>query len=213
MNHYYRRIALAWLVSVGVGCTSAPVRYYTLSPPPDKSLPVPATTPAIDVRVVHIPPQLERSELIVRMGSSEVTLLENERWASPVNDEIQEAVRLDLQRRLGHMTGPHAAFTKLTLDIDVRQLEAEFARYALFEASWRATLSATGRRSTGVQTANCTFRAEERIDTGYAGMVEGYQRAIGALADSIVSVLTSPSGNIEASCRKLIEGSTDGSDS
>jgi uncharacterized lipoprotein YmbA len=88
-------------VSVGVGCTSAPVRYYTLTPPPDKTLPASETTLAIDVRVVHIPPQLNRSELMVRTGPTEVTLLENERWASPVKDEIKDALRLELQRRLG----------------------------------------------------------------------------------------------------------------
>jgi uncharacterized lipoprotein YmbA len=102
---FYRRFAVAWLVSVGVGCTSAPVRYYTLTPPPDKTLPASETTIAIDVRVVHTPPQLNRAELMVRTGPSEVTLLENERWASPVNDEIKDAVLLELQRRLGRMTG------------------------------------------------------------------------------------------------------------
>ncbi len=53
---------------LGVGCTSAPIRYYTLTPPPDKTLPVSETSLAIDVRVVHIPPQLNRSELMVRTG-------------------------------------------------------------------------------------------------------------------------------------------------
>jgi len=213
VNGCYLRFALAWLVSVGVGCTSAPVRYYTLTPPPDKTLPVSETTLAIDVRVVHTPPQLNRSELMVRTGSTEVTLLENERWASPVNDEIKDALRLELQRRLGRMTGLRPAFTKLTLDIDVRHLEAELGRYALLEASWSATLSATGQRSDGARATTCTFQADEKIHTGYAGIVEGYQREIAALADAIVAVLSSPAGGIDASCQKAIEGSANGSGS
>ncbi len=112
MNRYYLRFALAWLVSVGVGCTSAPVRYYTLTPPPDKTLPASETTLSIDVRIIHTPPQLNRSELMIRTGPTEVTLLENERWASPVNDEIKDTVRLELQRRLGRMSGLRPAFTK-----------------------------------------------------------------------------------------------------
>jgi len=211
VNGCYLRFALAWLVSIGVGCTSAPVRYYTLTPPPDKSLPASETTLAIDVRVVHSPPQLNRAELMVRTGPTELTLLENERWASPVNDEIKDAVRLELQRRLGRMTGLGPAFTKLTLDIDVQHLEAEFGRYALLEASWSATLSATGQRSHGARAATCTFQADEKIYTGYAGMVEGYQRGIAALADAIVAVLTSPVSGIGAPCQKSIEGSAGGS--
>jgi uncharacterized lipoprotein YmbA len=145
---------VAWLVSVGVGCTSAPVRYYTLIPEPDIALPASKTSLAIDVRVIHTPPQLNRSELMVRTGPTEVTLLENERWASPVNDEIKDAVRFELQRRLSRMTGSRPAYTKLTLDIDVQHLEAELGRHALLEASWSATLSATGQRSTGAPAHN-----------------------------------------------------------
>jgi uncharacterized lipoprotein YmbA len=207
VNGHDRRFALAWLASVAVGCTSAPVRYYTLTPPPDKTLPASETPLAIDVRVVHTPSQLNRSELMVRTGPTEVTLLDNERWASPVNDEIKDAVRLELQRRLGRMTGWRPAYTKLTLDIDVQHLEAEVGRYALLEVSWSATFSATGQPSNVARAATCPFRADENIHNGYAGMVEGYQRAITALADAIVAVLTSAASSIDASCQKSIEGS------
>jgi uncharacterized lipoprotein YmbA len=201
---YYVRFALAWLVSIGVGCTSAPVRYYTLTPPPDKTVPAAETTLAIDVRVIHTPPQLNRSELMVRTGPGEVTLLENEQWASPVSDEIKEAVRLELQRRLDLTTGWHPAFARLTLDIDVQQLEAELGQYALLEASWSATLSATSQRS-GARAITCTFRADETIHSGYVGMVEGYQREIAELADAIVAVLTGPASGIDAPCQESIE--------
>jgi uncharacterized protein len=207
VNGFYRRFAAAWLVSVAVGCTSAPVRYYTLTPTPVETSPASETTLAIDVRVVHTPPQLNRAELMVRTGPTEVTLFENERWASPLNDEIKDALRLELQHRLGRVTGLRAPFTRLTLDIDVQHLEAELGQYALLEASWSATLSATGQRSNGARLTTCTFRADEKIHTGYAGMVEGYQREIAALADAIVAVLTSPASSIDASCQESIKGS------
>jgi len=213
VNGFYLRFALAWLVGVGVACTSAPVRYYTLTPPPDKTLPASQISLAIDVRVVHTPPQLNRSELMVRTGPTEVTLLENERWASPVNDEIKDAVRLELQRRLGRMAGLRPAFTKLTLDIDVQHLEAELGRYALLEASWSATLSAAGQPSNGARATTCTFQADEKIHSGYAGIVEGYQREIAALADAIVAVLTSSTSGSDASCQRSIEGSAGGAGS
>ncbi len=200
MIGFYLRFALACLFSVGAGCTSAPVHYYTLTPPPDKALPMLETTLAIDVRVVHTPPQLNRSELTVRAGPSEVTLLENERWASPIRDEIKDAVRLELQRRLGRMSGSRVAFTKLTLDIDVQHLEAELGRYALLELSWSATLSAAGQPSSGARATTCTFQAEEKIRAGYAEMVEGYQREIAALADAIVAALTKSASGIDVSC-------------
>jgi uncharacterized protein len=197
------RFALALLGGIGVwgaGCTSAPVRYHTLTPPPDATLPASPTTLAVDVRVVHTPPQLNRAELMVRSGPTEVTLLENEQWASPVKDEIRNALRIELQRRLRRTSGLPPAVTKLTLDIDVQQLEAELGQYVLLQASWSATLSATGTRSAdprsaGTRPTACTFQADEKIAGGYAGMVAGYQREIAALADSIVAVLTSPASD------------------
>ena len=211
MNRFYVRFAIAWLVSVGVGCTSAQVRYYTLTPPPDKTRPALEATLPIDVRVVHTPPQLNRAGLMVRSGPAQVTLLENERWASPVNDEIKAALRLEMQRRLGRVGGSRPAFTKLMLDIDVQQLEAELGKHALLEASWSATLSAPGAPLDAGRVTTCTFRADETIHSGYAGMVEGYQREIAALADAIVAVLTNPADGVGASCQKSIEGSAAGS--
>jgi uncharacterized protein len=201
VNGYSLRFALAWLVSVGVGCSSAPVHYYTLARQPDKDSPASQTTLAIDVRVVHTPPQLNRSGLMIRTGPSEVTLLENERWVSTMTEEIKDALRLELQRRLGHVTGLRPEITKLTLDIDVRRLEAQLGQYAVLEASWSATLSPAGRRSNGERAITCAFQADERIHPGYAGMVEGYQREIAALAEGIVAVLTSWAGGIDAACR------------
>jgi uncharacterized lipoprotein YmbA len=175
------RFALAWLVSVGAACTSAPVRYYTLIPPPDKPFRAPEVTLVIDLRVVHIPPEINRPELMVRTGLTETTLLENEQWASLMKDEIKGAVRLELQRRLGGMTRLPPSFTRLVLDIDVQRLEAELGRYALLDASWSANLLGTGQRSSGTPVGTCTFQADEEIHSGYAGMVEGYQREIAAL--------------------------------
>jgi uncharacterized protein len=211
VNAYCTRFALAWLVSVGAACTSAPVRYYTLIPPPHKPLRAAEATVAIDVQVVHIPPQLNHSELMVRTGPTETTLLENERWASPMKDEIKDALRLELQRRLGGISGLPASFTKLALDIDVQRLEAELGRYALLEASWRASLSRADQPPSGARVTTCTFRADEEIHGGYAGMVEGYQREIAALADAIVAVLTSSASDSDAPCQRPIGGSAGGS--
>jgi uncharacterized protein len=197
-------LALALLVSVGVGCSSAPVHYYTLAPPPDKHLPAFETTLAIDVRVVRTPPQLNRSELMVRTGPAQLTLLDNELWASPVSDEIKDALALELRRRLGSVSGLRPGFTNLRLDVEVQQFEAELGQYALLEATWSATLST--KRSDDAR-MTCRFQADEKIHRGYAGMVEGYQREIAGLADAIAAVLTNPAA--DGPCEKSIEGPVD----
>jgi uncharacterized lipoprotein YmbA len=185
------RFAPAWLMGVCAGCASAPVHYYTLAPPPDKASSISATSFAIDVRVDHIPPLLNRSELAARTGPAEVTLLENERWASPVKNEIQNALRLELQR---HMSALRPVSSRLTIEVDVQRFEAELGQYVLFEAFWSATF--------GARAASCAFQADEKIRDGYSEMIEGYQRALGAFAGTIVEELTSPTNDSGGACQE-----------
>ncbi len=214
MNACCTRFAVAWLVSVLVACSSASIRYYILIPPPaGESERAAEATLAVEVRVVHLPPQLNRTELMVRTAPTETTLLDNERWASPVKDEIKEALRLELKRRLNGTTGLPPSFTKLLIDIDVQRLEAELGRYALLEASWTASLTAADPLPRGARVTICTFRADEKIHGGYAGIVEGYQRDIAALADAIVAGLRSSSSGVDAACQTSPAGSADGSGS
>jgi uncharacterized protein len=207
VSRNYRAIALVWVIGATAGCTSARVRYYTLAASPDKTLAPSAIAIPIDVRVVHTPPQLIGSELMIRTGPTELTLLENERWVSPVKDEISNALRLELQRRLSRTSRLDSSVSKVTLEIDIQQLEAEFGQYARLEASWSATISIAGQRSTDLGAASCTFQANEKIRATYAGMVNGYQREIAALADAIVAVVARPPGDSDGQCRRPIAGS------
>jgi uncharacterized lipoprotein YmbA len=184
-----------------MGCTSAPMRYYTLTPPPDRAEAAGDTGWIVEVRVTHIPQPLQHSELMVRTAPTEVKLLENERWASPVKEEIKESLRLELQRRLARSAGSSPVYAKLLLELDVQQLEARFAQRAWLEASWRATLIPADPKSTDPRTATCTFHAASEIQSGYDAIVEGYQRDIAALADSIVATLGNLKNATEVACQ------------
>ena len=199
-------LAVACLISAVVGCSSASIRYYTLTPPPDRTSARANTTLAIDVRVIHTPPQLSRTELMVRASPTEVVLLDNERWASSVKDEIKDALRLALQRRLGDLTDLRSAIPKLTVTVDVQHFEAELGRYALVETTWSLAVPHMGAGADEPQAVTCTFRADEKIAAGYAAMVNGYQRDIAALADAIVAELKRRASGVGAAC-----GQTDGS--
>ena len=204
MNPYCSRCVVTLLISVLAACSSAPIRYYTLIPPDaTQATPPKAATIAIDVRTVHTPAQLNRAELMIRTGPAEMTLLENERWASPVNDEIRDAARLELQHRLAQMidSSPLKAFTTLSVTIDVQRFEAELGRYALVEASWSANLTGASQASSDTIVKTCSFRAYEEIRGGYSEIVAGYQRETKALADAIFSALTAFGSDIRVPCQ------------
>lgn len=197
----YKWLAIASLLGLGMGCTSAPIRYYTLTPPADRAASAGDAALVVEVRVTHIPQQLQHSELMVRTSATGVMLLENEQWASPVKEEIQESLRLELQRRLARTSGSTSVYAKLLLELDVQHFEAQIAQRAWLEASWRATLIPEGSKSIDTRSATCTFHAESEIHGGYDATVEAYQRDIAALADAIALRLGDLSNATEVACQ------------
>jgi uncharacterized lipoprotein YmbA len=87
-------LALALALSA---CASSPVHYYTMLPPVAHE--VAGRQPApflIDVLPVGVPAQIDQAALVVRQGDSGVTVLDSERWASPLGDEVRGALSSEL---------------------------------------------------------------------------------------------------------------------
>jgi uncharacterized lipoprotein YmbA len=191
---------VAWVTCMAAGCASAPIHYYTLTPPAAESAPISAVLLEVEVRVVHVPPQLNHSALMVRDGPAQMTLLENERWASPIKEEIAAALRLQLQRQPATLESG-ASYDKLLVQLDVRQFEAEFANRTWLEASYSATLSAMHAPAVTTRTVSCSFRTEQPIREGYAQIVAGYQRDVVTLAETIAAAVAGVQNGADDACR------------
>ena len=85
-----RLAAAVTLLGTLAACSSAPTHFHTLIPP-SSGLP-PNTAPfLIDVQAVGVPPQVDQPALVLRQGASGIAVLDGERWASPLGDEIRGA--------------------------------------------------------------------------------------------------------------------------
>ena len=196
-----RVLALAILIGATIGCSSTPVRYYTLLPPAE-SLSRSEAVPAIEVQVVLTGPELNRAGLMLRTSVTEMTLLENEQWASPLKDEIQEALRQELQRRLRRTTQIHFRTSALSLTVDVQQFEAQLGRHAVVEVSWSLSVRPASRGSDEAPRTTCQFQADEKIAAGYVGIVQGYQKEIAMLADAVVAELIRHESGFGTACQR-----------
>jgi uncharacterized lipoprotein YmbA len=180
MNTTIRIAAAASLLAALAGCSSAPTHFHTLIPP--ATAVAPAAGPfAIDVQAVGVPPQVDQPALILRQGTSGITVLDGERWASPLGDEIRGALAADLSNRLGthDVHGlPRAKGAKvIRVQLDVRRFDSEVGGNATLEASWSV-------RDDHVA-ATCTSRVSEPAGGSYDSLVEAHQRALGRAADQV----------------------------
>ena len=179
-------------------CASAPLHYYTLVAPaaeaagglvaPASDTPVSSGSPSLPFELlpVSVPAQVDQPQLVVREGGQGVALLGSERWIAPLNDEVRSALSADLARELhsqdvSGMPGNDKPLLRIKLDL--RRFDSQPGSYALIEGVWSVRLL----RGQYPAALACTSRINEAVGPGYDALVQGHQRAIGALAAQIAA--------------------------
>jgi uncharacterized protein len=140
----YRAVAVALLLLAG-GCGSSPsVRYYTLGT--DQSLEKSAVSHssasayAVAVGPVTVPNAVDRPQFVIQVAPNRVTLLDDQRWAEPLNSGIPRAIASDLARLLGVPTvmfpQDSLADVKYRVAIEIRNFVSVPGEAATVEATW-----------------------------------------------------------------------------
>jgi uncharacterized protein len=186
---------IAWLLS---SCASTSPHFHTLVRESERSAGTPARADVrLKVEPVRIPAQVDRLELVTRLPNGGITITDGERWIAPVADELQSALSVELLRRLGGADPVDAVGTdSISVRLDVERFESAPSRYALIEASWSLELKMSRRDVLVV----CRTKAYEAVTGGYPEVVDGYQRAVGVIADEIAAVVHESAAGRAAEC-------------
>jgi uncharacterized protein len=174
------------LAATLTACSSAPTHFYTLLPPaePVTAAAAPAAF-AIDVEPVGVPAEVDQVQWLVRTGPGQVAVLDNERWAAPLGDELRAALADELTRRLGardvYKAANPAGVPVYRIQVEVRRFESVAAGYALIEADWNVAR----RDATSGSALACHSRVSQPVEPGYAALAVGHQRALAAIGTRI----------------------------
>ncbi|RUL74064.1 PqiC family protein [Dyella choica] len=186
-------IRMRHLMAIGgaaalAACASAPVHYYTLVPAPETPAETASTPPnfQFELMPVGVPAQDDVPQLVVREGGQAVTLLNGERWAAPLADEVRGALAVELAQRTHAQDISGAAPTHgkpvLRIKVDLRRFDSAPGSYALIDATW------TIRELSSQAVLTCSSRVSESAGPGYAALVAGHQQALATLAGQIAGV-------------------------
>lgn len=178
------------LASLSACATGAGVRYYTLlSPVP--AAPAQRGEVLIEVLPVRVPAQVDVQTLVVRQGAGELAPVERAQWIAPLPDEWRNALSAQLQQLLGarDVYGlPQAENAPVQrLRVVLQRFDAWPGHRVDVTALW-SLVSADGTRTT------CESRVSERVVGGDAALVQGYQRAVSAIAGEIADVARAQRG-------------------
>lgn len=181
---------------------AVPIRFYTLASEVPTSVSQPQTEAAqqryIDVQPLSVPERLMRSQLVLRRSETEVTLLEQQRWASPFPIELREALATRIAAKLGAIdisqTRQLVGKSAQRIKIAFIQLEAMPDRHIDAVFSWAVN------GGEGGVSLNCQAQIHEPVGAGVAALVEGMRRVTMQAAEKISDAILT--GHCEESLSK-----------
>jgi uncharacterized protein len=194
MKTHASRFLLPALLGISLaGCaTTPPSSFYTLAtlPAAKTSAAVTGQSPAIGVGPVGFPAFFDRSPLVTRSGSSELTVDELHRWGGSLQDDFPRV----LGENLAHLLGTsrvllQTAEVRYPVDfrvaVDVLRFEATEQGKAVLKVRW-ALLDPYTEEALSVNEAS--YRAKTASDKP-AALVEAMSRALGDFSRDVAGAI------------------------
>ena len=178
--------ALAGALLAACAGDKLPERFHTLLPAQRApSAPTAQGAPLyVDVLPVGVPAQVDHTQFVVRQPDDSLLLLEQDRWAAPLQDELRGAIVERLGTRWGAVDVRGVALPLPAIwrvRVDVQRFESIAGREARLESTW--SVSSTQR---GGATLVCrSVVAESTGAGGVPALAAAHRRAAVRLADEI----------------------------
>lgn len=168
------------------GCASThPDHFYALQSQPVGTVPSQTVTTPLVLKVT-LPSLVDRNELVLREGNS-VIVMEHERWAAPLADQVTAVLGQDLEeRRPDIMISPRllSPGANIVVSVDIVELSASRSDGVSMEARWRVKRDGGDQSLTG----RATFKQSVR-GNGYLQLAHATSSCVAQLADRLVEQL------------------------
>lgn len=186
------------LLAALAGCAGTPsprTNYYALSVEAAPSRPgqIAAAGTARDMRVsvtrVSLPGMVDRPQIVARTATNSVEIYDFHRWAEPLQEAVPRVIAGDLARELGPGHAVSASILPgappdVRIAVDVQKFEATVGTGVAVEALW-SVRPGTGEARTGRSAVE-----EPAAESGHAGIVAAFSRALAAVAQDIAAAVS-----------------------
>jgi len=175
-----RRAGLLCSLALG-GCVGQPDHFYTLNTLPDTTRV--AGAPMIHVRLqVTIPSLMDRNEMVLYTSRNGIVILDHERWAAPLADQVTDTLARDIEGKRGDIFVGDRGFDRattpsVTIKVDIVRMSAQRGGRASIEAHWRIVDSSAGVDELG----SGSFEAPVTGDDA-AAVAQAYSQTLSDLA-------------------------------
>ena len=196
-------VLLAGLAAAGfsAGCTSPPIKYYTLSPAQWVATGSSQQTLRAVVAVRSVPAGLDTAELVVRRDDTHVELAEGARWTAPFADEVREALNEALRREYGIAgvdSSPSHSPPLTRVEVSLRKFDAAIGDSVSLIADWTLTFQVTEGPPEHLV---CRSLFKEAAGAGLDGVVKASQTLVIHLAHDVGGAVAAIAAKRPPECR------------
>jgi uncharacterized lipoprotein YmbA len=181
-------VLLTALVLASCG-TSPKTHYFTLAAIPAEPQETTAIASPVTVAAVHVPPSLDRQELVRRTGANTVDISGQDRWSAPLGEMIRRVLSEELAARLakGDVVPPESPSPPHTAQIAVSivQFGPDGDNGVVLKGSWSLL---EGGRETPVLRRAIALRMDSPA-AGGSGQAAAMSQLLGQLATQIAESL------------------------
>jgi len=196
MTHFaFRGLWAAGVLAAAAvaGCSSAPAtRFYLLAPLPASEKPrddYGGPAPVVGLRPVTLPEELDRPQIVTRVGSTQLEMAEFDRWAAPLRDNFPRVLADDLAILVPAERVLLFSWSRETpIDYEVTVAVTRFEG-AQGGDCWLAADWTSARRSEKEASTAGSSRHTEWAGGSYAELVAAQSRLVGALGRDIAAAL------------------------
>ena len=136
MTALARTLTASALALLGACSSSPPTRFYTLSDTAPEGTP-PSGVGLVRIASVSIPGELDRPELVRRVGPNQLSIAGLDRWAAPLDQTIQRALADDISRR----APTPAPEQQYSVSVDIREFYGDAGCNVTLRAVWTVRLA------------------------------------------------------------------------
>ncbi|WP_254223515.1 PqiC family protein [Burkholderia multivorans] len=125
----------------------------------------------------------------LQRGPGLADILEQERWAAPLGDEMRDGLSTRIASGLGAIDVHRVAYPDGTpvyrVAVDVQRIESWPASHVLLDAAWSVSAAAAAPPAQRALTCRSIVRVD--ASAGYDALVDAHRRALDALAHAIAA--------------------------
>ena len=193
-------LPLAALLALAACSASAPpVRLHTLMPAElvPRDLVAGRAPFFIALEPIRLPAQVDQPQWLVRLPDESLAVLEQERWASPLRDEVRQSLLEELAARYAAVEGRGAtagSAAPLRISLDLRRFDSIPGREARVEGAWTVSIGAAA------PSLRCEALLREAAPGGMPALAAAHRRAVVRLADAIGAILVAVRAGASAVC-------------